>query len=134
MCIHIKLTVCVCVYVYNVCVCACVYTCTCLLSCVRLFYDPMDCSPPGFSIHGIFQARILEWIAIAFSRESFQPRDQACASRVSWITGRLFTAEPLGKPNSTVFQFKKKKMGEDFPGSSLVKTLVKTLPMQRAQA
>ena len=30
--------------------------------------DPMDCSPPGSSIHGIFQARVLEWVAIAFSR------------------------------------------------------------------
>ena len=29
--------------------------------------DPMDCSPPGFSVHGIFQARVLEWVAIAFS-------------------------------------------------------------------
>ena len=33
--------------------------------------DPMDCSPPGSSIHGIFQARILEWVAISFSRGSF---------------------------------------------------------------
>ena len=32
--------------------------------------DPMDCSPPGSSVHGIFQARVLEWGAIAFSRES----------------------------------------------------------------
>ena len=31
--------------------------------------DPMDCSPPGFSVHGIFQARILEWFAVSFSRE-----------------------------------------------------------------
>ena len=37
--------------------------------------DPMDCSPPGSSIHGIFQARILEWVAILFSRGSSQPRD-----------------------------------------------------------
>ena len=37
--------------------------------------DPMDCSPPGFSVHGIFQARILEWDAVPFSRESSQPRD-----------------------------------------------------------
>ena len=37
--------------------------------------DPMDCSLPGSSIHGIFQARILEWVAISFSRRSFQPRD-----------------------------------------------------------
>ena len=37
--------------------------------------DPMDCSLPGFSVHGIFQARILEWVAISFSRRSSQPRD-----------------------------------------------------------
>ena len=50
--------------------------------------DPMVCSPPGFSVHGICQTRILEWVAIPFSRGSSQPRDQA---RVSWITDRFFT-------------------------------------------
>ena len=38
-------------------------------------FDPMDCSLPGSSVHGIFQARILEWVAIFFSRRSSQPRD-----------------------------------------------------------
>ena len=38
--------------------------------------DPMDCSPPGSSVHGILQARILEWVAISFSRGSSQPRDK----------------------------------------------------------
>ena len=38
--------------------------------------NPMDCSPPGSSIHGILQTRILEWVAISFSRESSQPRDR----------------------------------------------------------
>ena len=37
--------------------------------------DPMDCSPPGSSVHGILQPRILEWVAIPFSRRSSQPRD-----------------------------------------------------------
>ena len=37
--------------------------------------DPMDCSLPGFSVLGIFQARILEWVAISFSRGSSQPKD-----------------------------------------------------------
>ena len=37
--------------------------------------DPMDCSPPGSSVHGISRAIILEWVAISFSRESSQPRD-----------------------------------------------------------
>ena len=48
---------------------------------------PMDCSPPGSSVHGIFQARILEWDAIPFSRGSSQPRDQ---TRVSCIVDRFF--------------------------------------------
>jgi len=37
--------------------------------------DPVDCSLPGYSIHGIFQTRILEWVAIPFSRDSSGPRD-----------------------------------------------------------
>ena len=48
----------------------------------------MNCSPPGSSVHGIFQARILEWVAIPFSRGSSQPRDQ---TQVSCMTGRFFT-------------------------------------------
>ena len=48
----------------------------------------MDCSSPGSSVHGILQARILEWVAISFSRGSFWPRDQI---HVSCITGRFFT-------------------------------------------
>ena len=43
--------------------------------------DPMDCSLPGSSVHGIFQAIVLEWIAISFSRGSSQPRDRTQVSR-----------------------------------------------------
>ena len=43
-------------------------------SCLTLC-DPMDCRPPGSSVHGILQARILEWVAVPFSRGSSQPRD-----------------------------------------------------------
>ena len=50
--------------------------------------DLMDCSLPGFSVHGIFQARILEWVAIPFSRGSSQPRDWTW---VSCTVGRFFT-------------------------------------------
>ena len=56
-------------------------------SCLTLCY-PMDCSPPGSSVHGIFQARILEWVAISFSRGSFGLRDP---TQVSRIAGRFFT-------------------------------------------
>ena len=53
-----------------------------------LFLTPMDYSLLGSSVHGILQARVLEWVAIPFSRGSFQPRDQ---TRVSYIAGRFFT-------------------------------------------
>ena len=45
--------------------------------------DPMDCSPPGSSVHGISQARILEWIAICSSRGIFRPRVRICVSCIS---------------------------------------------------
>ena len=50
--------------------------------------DPMDCSLPGSSVHGILQARILEWVAIPFFRESSPPRGR---TQVSSIAGRFFT-------------------------------------------
>ena len=53
--------------------------------------DPMDCSLPGSSIHGIFQARILEWIAISFSRGSSQPRSPA-------LQADALPSEPPGTP------------------------------------
>ena len=56
-------------------------------SCLTLC-DPMDYSLPGSSIHRIFQARILEWVAISFSRRSSQPRDW---TQVSHIVSRCFT-------------------------------------------
>ena len=63
--------------------------------------DPVDCSLPGFSIHGILQARILEWVTISFSRGSSRPRDRTCVSYVSlhWQAGSLPLA-PLGNPFS----------------------------------
>ena len=56
--------------------------------------DPMDCSPPSFSVHGILQARILEWIAIPFSGGTSQPRDWTL---VFCLTGRFFTIWATGK-------------------------------------
>ena len=50
--------------------------------------DPVDCSLPGSSVHGIFQAIVLEWLAISFSRGSSRPRNQ---TQVSLIVGRFFT-------------------------------------------
>ena len=53
----------------------------------RTLRDPMDCSPPGSPVLGILQARVLEWVAISFSRGSSWPRDR---TRVSCIPGRRF--------------------------------------------
>ena len=74
--------------------CFCVRAKSSLQSCLMLC-DPMDCSPPGSSVHGILQARILERVAMPSSRGSSWPRDQTW---VSCIAGRFFTAEPPGKP------------------------------------
>jgi len=59
---------------YGMCVCLAAQSCP--TPC-----DPMDWSPPGSSVHGILPARILEWVAIPFSRESSQPRDRTQVSR-----------------------------------------------------
>ena len=65
------------------------------LSCLALC-NPMDYCPPGSSVHGILQARVLECVAISFSRGFSPPRDQ---TRISWCSwSRFFTTEPLGKP------------------------------------
>ena len=72
--------------------CACAYCSVMSNSC-----NPMDYSLPGSSVHGISQARILEWVAISSSRRSFQPRDQTIISCVScigsWILGCWATRE-----------------------------------------
>ena len=69
--------------------CVCVL---CAQSCLTLC-DPMDCSPPGSFVHGIFQARILEWVAI-----SSQPKNQTRITYAFCFAGCL-PAEPLGKPH-----------------------------------
>ena len=70
--------------------------------------DPMDCSRPGSSVHEIFQAKILEWVAISFSRGSSQLRDR---TRVFCTAGRFFTdwatREALGYLATWIFQAKK---------------------------
>ena len=76
-------------------VCACSVAQPCSTLC-----NPMDCNLPGSSVHGNFQARILEQVAISYSRGSSQPRNQICASCVSCIGRRLFTTEP---PQSFLF-------------------------------
>ena len=66
------------------------------LSCIRLC-DPMACNWPGFSVHGISQARIMELVAISSSRGSSQPRDQTHISCISCIADGFFTCWAIGE-------------------------------------
>ena len=72
---------------------------------------PVDCSPPGPSVHGILQARILELVAISFSRESSQPRDQTQVSRIAgrrfnlWATKEAFSLVQDNKYSLSFFFF-----------------------------
>ena len=59
----------------------------------------MDCNPLGSSVHGISQARILEWVAIFFSRGYSPPRDQ---THISCLASRFFSTEPSGKPHDSI--------------------------------
>ena len=60
----------------SVCVCVYIHTYDKLLQSCPTLCDPMDCSPPGSSVHGIFQTRILEWVSMPFFRGSARPRDR----------------------------------------------------------
>ena len=70
------------------CCCCCLVTQLCLTLC-----DPMDCRPPGSSVHGILQARILEWVAMPSSRGSPQPRSPV-------LQEDSLLSEPPGKPKN----------------------------------
>ena len=63
--------------------------------------DRIDCSPPGSSIHGIFQTRVLDWVAISFSRGSSWPRDW---TQVSHVAGRRFTVWATREAHSGIWE------------------------------
>ena len=68
------------------------YLCVCLVAqSYPTLCDPIDCSPPGSSVHGILQARILEWVAISFSGESSQTKDRTHISSLPCIAVGFFT-------------------------------------------
>ena len=69
------------------CVCVCVLV---IQSCLTLC-EPIDCSPPGSSVHRILQAGRLKWVAISFSRESSWPRDWTHVFMSPALAGRFFT-------------------------------------------
>ena len=89
-----------------VCVCVCVCACACVHACAESCptpCDPMDCSLPGSSVHGIFQARILEQVAISYSWGSSQPGDQTSVSCLHWQADSLPLSH-LGSPSPNRYQ------------------------------
>ena len=90
----------------SLCLCFQVLTILCLcLECFQSLYVKWEslshiqlCDPRDYTVHGMLQAWILEWVAFPFSRVSSQPRD---LTQVSHIAGGFFTVEPWGKPKNT---------------------------------
>ena len=73
------------------------------LSGVGLFFNPKDCSPPGSSVHGISQVRVLEWLAISFSRGSSQPRIEPRSPALQMI---LYCLSHQGSPPLSIQEWK----------------------------
>ena len=94
-------------------------------SCLTLC-DPMDCSLLCSSVHGIFQARILEWIAISFSRESSWPKDR---TQVSHTVGRCFTVWATGEVQTLSYD-----LAIPFLGIHLKKQKIKKVLIQKIHA
>ena len=89
------------------------------LSCTTLC-SPVDCSLPGSSVHGIFQARILDRVVISFPRVSSPPRDR---TYISCIAGRFFITEPPGKPLAVMLDLRNPMSPQAWPVNALQQTL-----------
>ena len=119
--------------------------CACSITQACLTLRPVDCSPPGSSVHGISQARILEWVAISYCRGSYQPRDRthvSCISctgrrilhpRATWETAQVFKSlggiPRRGLPGShgnSVFNLSRKRYQTVFQSGCIVFTIPPT--------
>ena len=90
------LILCVCVHM---CVCVCVCVCVCACSVMSDSLQPLDCSLPDSSAHGIFQARILEWGAISSSGDLPDPGIEHMSPESPAMVFGFFTTEPPGSPS-----------------------------------
>ena len=73
--------------------------CVCVAQLCPALFDPRDCSLPGSSVHGIFQAKILQWVVIFYSRESPWPGIRPMSPA---LAGGFFTTAPPGEPDAMV--------------------------------
>ena len=105
----------------RVCVCVCTHTQSCLTLC-----DPMNCSPPGSSVHGISQVKILEGVAISYAWVSSRPRNRTCISCIGrWILHHHATWEAHAT-RPPPFPFAQMQDIPDFPGGSVIENLPAT--------
>ena len=89
------------IYIY-ICVCVCVCVCSVTHPCPNPS-SPVDCILPGSSVHGIFQARILDWVAISSSRECSRPRGWTCVPCIGrWIFYHWATWKSQGDPHQNI--------------------------------
>ena len=101
--------------IHLVCKCA-----TSLQSCLTLC-DPLDCSPQGSSVHGILQARTLEWAATPSSRESSRPRDPTRVSRSPALAGGHGPLVPPGKRHHPLTKVQKPEISHHYTHNFLLK-------------
>ena len=91
-----------------VCECVCVRTCVCVCvlcpSVVSTLCDPVDCRPSVSSVHGIFQARILKWVAISYSGDLWDPGIKPMSLAGLILAGGFFTIVPPRKPTLRVYR------------------------------
>ena len=98
-----------------------------LLQSCPTFCDPMDCSPPGSSVHGILKARILEWVAISFSRGSSDP---GIEPRSPALQANSLPTELWGKPWCEMLGWMKPKLESRLPGKiSVISDMQMTPPL-----
>ena len=95
-----------------------------LLQACSTLCNPMGRSLPGSSVHEIFLARILEWVAMPSSRGSFQPRNQ---THISCTAGRFFITEPLGKPRFKHLSLRFTSQGTASPEGSVHRCQIRIL-------
>ena len=81
----------------HACTCVCVGVCAKLLQSCLTLCSPMDCSPPGYSVHGILQARSLEWVAMPSSKDLPNPGIQPVSLISPVLEGRFFTTSTTWK-------------------------------------
>ena len=115
----------------SLCVCVCVCVCVCSVAQIYpILRDHMGCSPPGFSVHGIFHAKNAGVVAISFSRGSSWPRIKAVSLGSPALAGWSFTVVPPGKPSLSLWSTLNIHSHFDYSVLIIIKKKPNLLPSQ----